>query len=371
MHAGPKIEVREATSADNADLVALSVASPMEGDVVLAVDRAPDFFALNRLEGPSWRVGVVDGPQHRPVGCIAVAERDLYRNGVASPAVYVSDLKVHPDHRGSGMADALTAWARDAAVAVGGLDTLVFFTVLAGNQSMKVRMAGPRGLPTTLNVATIRTHTIPLLHPRRQRQSGLTIATASAADLDEMVDLWDRWAPSRHFGSQQAPFRQPALLNEASNLEVTSFRIARDTDGRLLGYLGAWDQTRFKRLRVEGYSRRLGAVRSVFNAVTPLVGATPLPKPGEALRNLTVFGVCVDSDDPAVLRALVIDTYNRSLRQGFSFLNIGLDRKDPLSAVLAGLWAQPTDVWLATATLPGRASVALDPRPCFHEIALV
>ena len=76
---------REATPDDNQPLVELSVACPMEGDIGLAVDRAPDFFALNRLEGPTWRVGVVDGPDGRPVGCIAVAARDVYLNGGARP----------------------------------------------------------------------------------------------------------------------------------------------------------------------------------------------------------------------------------------------------------------------------------------------
>src|SRR5262249_27737366 len=38
--------VREATASDNASLVALTSACPMDGDIGLCVDRAPDFFAL-------------------------------------------------------------------------------------------------------------------------------------------------------------------------------------------------------------------------------------------------------------------------------------------------------------------------------------
>ena len=42
---------RWAAPQDNRDLIALADACPMEGDVGLCVYRAPDFFALNRLEG--------------------------------------------------------------------------------------------------------------------------------------------------------------------------------------------------------------------------------------------------------------------------------------------------------------------------------
>ena len=52
--------VRDATPADNADLIALSAACAMSGDIGLRIDRRPDFFALNRLEGQRWQVGVAE-----------------------------------------------------------------------------------------------------------------------------------------------------------------------------------------------------------------------------------------------------------------------------------------------------------------------
>ena len=48
------------TAADNAALVALAAACPMRGDMTMCIDRAPDFFALARLEGERWRVGVAE-----------------------------------------------------------------------------------------------------------------------------------------------------------------------------------------------------------------------------------------------------------------------------------------------------------------------
>ena len=146
--------------------------------------------------------------------------------------------------------------------------------------------------------------------------------------------------------------------------------MARRPDGSLAGFLGLWDQSSFKRLRVTGYSRRLGAVRAVFNTLGPLAGATKLPAPGGALRNLTAVHVCVPPDDPAVFRTLVLDAYNAGRGRDYSFLNVGLDVTDPLTAGLKGLLAQPTDVWVCVVTLGGDPP-ALDGRPVYHELALV
>lgn len=362
--------VRGATPADNEALVQLSVACPMEGDIGLAIDRAPDFFALNRLEGARWSVGAADGPDGRPIGCIAIAERSVYVNGEARPAMYISDLKVQPAHRGTGVADALMLWARDACVAAHGPDGLAFLTVLAGNQAMLRRMHGPRGQPVLTRGATIRTHTVPLLWRRRLRHPPVTVAPAQRSDLPEMGHLWARLARDRQF----APVHDAGSLEEwiggAPGLTLADHLVARRPDGSLAGFLGVWDQSAFKRLRVTGYSRRLGAVRAAFNAAAPLAGATRLPAPGRPLHNVTAVHVCVPPDAPAVLHALAVTAYNASRGRGYSFLNVGLDVTDPLAAGLEGLLAQPTDVWVCVVALGGTPP-ALDGRPSYLELALL
>lgn len=369
------IVARDATSGDNDALVALSVACPMEGDIGLAVDRGPDFFALNRLEGESWRVGVVDGAGGEPVGCVAVAERLVFRNGEASPAMYVSDLKVHPAHRGSGVADALIVWARDACIAAQGPDALVFLTILAGNQAMIRRTTGPRGLPHLDRVATFRTFSVPLLWRRKAPDSGVCVAAAQPEDLEEMAGLWSKVAATRQFSPVHEGDGLRSWIDTAPDLDLTHYRLARGPDGRLVGFLAAWDQAGFKRLRVTSYSRRLSAVRSVFNALGPIVGANRLPAPGGALHNLTAVHLCVPPTEPAVLRSLVLNAYNAHAGRGhgYSFLNVGLDRADPLAAAMKGLFAQNLDIWVCVAKLAERDETrgALDGRPFHHEIALV
>ena len=72
MNAG--YSVREAVPDDNRALVDLAAACPMEGDMSLCVHREPDFFALSRLEGEPWHVGVVEDAG-RPIAISARASR--------------------------------------------------------------------------------------------------------------------------------------------------------------------------------------------------------------------------------------------------------------------------------------------------------
>jgi GNAT superfamily N-acetyltransferase len=350
------MEIREATTADGAGLVELAGLCPMAGDVSLCVERRPDFFALNRLTGDPWRVGVVDGPAG-PIGCIGVARRMVYAGGRPQPAAYVGDLKVHPDHRRRGVARALARWADRAASELAG--GLAFGTVLAGNVATErllatVAAGGP--------VATVRSYNIPLLLRRRLPRSRFTVRPATAGDLPAMAGLWTRTAVERQLAPVYDAESLSRAIESAPGLELSDYLLALEPDGAVAGFLGLWDQHEVKQTRITGYSPRLAAVRRVVNAAAPLVGAASLPATGEQLHYRTVVNPCAAG--PEVLRVLLGHATDRLRREGYPFLSIGLDVRDPLTAALRGLLAQPADV-----TVLG--TLALDDRPVHFEIATV
>ncbi len=363
----------EATPDDNAGLLELAAACEMRGDIGLRVDREPDFFALNRLEGERWQVGIVKGLGSGTVaGCVAIAERRAYLDGVARQTVYIGDLKVHPAHRGGPTADALQLHARDACARIGGPTVPGLITILAGNAPMERRADGPRGLPVLARFATIRSHAIPFVGRRTEPVNGVRVDQATPEDLEEMAALWSRVAPDRQFAPVHDASSFARSIASAPGLGLRSYWVARHPGGRIAGFVAAWDQSAFKQLRVTSYSRRLALVRAGFNLVAPLTGATPLPPAGGQLRCLTAFNVCVPGDEPAVLRALLLRIYAARQAGGYSCLNIGLDVRDPLTAALRGLLAQPTDVHAYITTPSGAyAGPRLGSRPLHYETALV
>jgi hypothetical protein len=365
---GPALEVRDAAAADNAALVELTAACTMHGDVALRMDRAPDFFALTRLEGDRVRVGVATDESGRIVGCAAVARRLSWVNGAPTVTCYASDLKVHPDARGSGAADLLSCWVRDAGLA--GPEAPVVLTILAGNGRMERRSRGPRGTPILSRFATLRVMAVPLLGERRERVAGLAVREAREEDLEEMAALWRRQAPARQFAEVHDAASLAAWIAGAPGLHLRDYLVATDGAGRIAGFVGVWDQTSFKQLRVVGYSPRLAVVRRAFNLAAPLVGAPRLPEPGGVLPALATVHLC--ASEPRVLRALLLEAYRRHRGGRFAFLTVGLDERDPLLAATRGLLAQPTLVHAYVSSARGWADAEpLRALPLHHESALV
>jgi hypothetical protein len=238
---------------------------------------------------------------------------------------------------------------------------------------MERRMGGPRGLPELRPFAVIRAHSVLLLWRRRApRDTGLTFTHATERDLEEMAALWKRTSPGRQFGMCHDAESLQKWISQAPGLELSSYWLARDREGRLAGFFGLWDQDAFKQMRVTGYSRRLALLRAGFNLAAPWMGAARLPPEGAPLRSLTAVNVCVPQGRAEVLRALVLTAYDALRGKGYAFFTIGLDRKDPLTAALDGLMAQPTDIHACVSTPEGAyAGLPLDDRPVHFEIALV
>jgi GNAT superfamily N-acetyltransferase len=362
--------IRAAQPSDNAGLVALAAASPMEAGLTICVRRDPDFFALTSIEGQRSQVGVAQDRWGDVVGCIGVAERLAFVRGAARRTAYIGDLKVHPRHRGLGVADELTRYARDVCRAMqGGDDMPCLVTALQGNRDMERRVRGPRGLPELHRFATVLSYTIPLFLPRFGGRSGAyAVRRACEDDRDEMGCIWRVAARAHQFG----PVTDPADVM-APGLSIDDYWLVHHAvTGRLAGFLACWDQHSFKRTHVERYDLRTGALRRVLNVAAPLVGGLRLPPEGAALRQLAAFQVAVQGSDPAVLHALLERAYADARARGYVALTIGLDVRDPLVDALDGFMAIPTPLQAYVTTPAGRyRGPDLGERPLHFETALV
>lgn len=363
------LHVRPARPDDNGALIALAESCSMDGDIALRVDRAPDFFALNALEGNAWRVGVaVNGG--RVVGCVAASRREAWMNGAPATIGYASDFKVHPHHRGNGTADLLARWVTDTIAGMCGENAPALLTILGGNSRMENRVRGPRGAPRLSRFASVSVRAIPLLYERRHRVSGIVVRPASATDIEEMARLWGEIAPGRQLADRLDASSLAAWIDRAPGLSLSDYLLAHDRRGRLVGFMGVWDQSGLKTLRVVGYSPRLAVVRRAINAIAPLAGAPKLPEPGGALPMLATVHVCASR--AKVLRALILDAYRRHRGGKHALLSVGLDKRDPLLVATWGLLAQPTTVHAYVTTARGDADPAMfDGRPLHYETALV
>ncbi len=359
---------RPAAAADNDALLALADACPMHGAISLHIDRRPDFFSFASLEEDGASIEVVDGDDGL-AGCISVARRTAWINGIETPVAYVADLKVHPAFRRRGVADTLIRRAGEISEALVGREGVILCSTLAGNAAMQRRAAGADGCPVLRRIATVRAWSIPLLrHPgAREWRQAVTVSRAGSRDAEEMAGLWNSAAARRHFTS---PLAAEAFMRWMS-VPGFSYRLARRRTGRLAGFIGVWDQRDVRQLRVLRYSPSLARNRALINAVAPLLGAPMLPRTGEALRHIETMQCCVPGDDPGTLRALASALHRELRGTDAAFYNISLDARDPLAPALRGFWAQPTDIDIRVTSACGSyTGPSLDDRPVHYETAL-
>lgn len=361
--------VRRAHPDDNAALLDLVEACPVQASFSLRVSRRPDFFTLIRLGGEWARVLVVETAEGTLAGCVALLGRQCWIGGVVRPSFYVGDLRVHPAWRGRGVSVALVSAARDLAEEIDP-DMPALATVLAGNRAMRALVAGRGRTSPFLHIATVRLYTLPLIR-RRNPSRALRIAKAEPQHAGEMAALWSKLAPKRQFTQARDESALSEWIAAAPGLDWSSYWLARRPDGCLAGFVAVWDERGCKETTVLGYTRGAAAFRAMYNVVAPALGGAALPRRGEALRALQVVHLCVAPEEPDTLRALLLAAAEGCRGLGAVAMTIGLDVTDPARRALAGIPAITTDVeaYVLTAGGPWRGP-PLDDRPLHFEIAL-
>lgn len=347
-------ELRLATPADNEKLLRLFGQVPMEGQLVMSTQRDPDFFALYRLQGGEAECWVSDGPDGELTGMGSILVRDGWLDGRPTRVGYLGDL------RAKFAAQRMRGLVRfygdtfEAARVRHGCD--VFLTaVLASNaaaiQALVKRKKRREGQPYYHLLRPFSLMNIPYLGRRRRRADPrLRVAHATEEEVAELTAFLAADHQRRPFGYR---FDQGELQHRLSAWPDYSLRRTygvRDPDGALLACATAWSPSRVKRYRVEAYRGAMAWQKRLINGYARLVGGTPLPAPGNALRTLYLTNLSLASERPEVLRALLEYIYEDTRADGYHVLSLPIYEGDGLAEAVAGFRAQAVDFHLYAVT---------------------
>ena len=360
---------RWATTRDDAALRALARAVPMVGRVSYVLEREPSYFALTRLVGDEARVAVVDGAD--PGTLVAMAATSYLRVQVGGRPVrvwYAGDAKVHPRARRAGhlrrVAQLLGSEVDGRGFPFG------FATVLAGNPLMGAVMDHATSL-CFRRVATLRNSS--LLVGVARRRPPAPVRPATEADLGAMAALWAR----AHAGRDLVPARGEADLGRlfgafgapaTPGLSLDRVLVVQ-RQGRLTGFALPWDATPIKQIRLRRLSPGLGALRAVYNAAASVLGRPVFPPDGELLRFQYLALPCAET--AADLAAVVAVAAERARAEGALYLDLALDRTDPLAPALDGWPATHIDLDLVEITTSPRPPALSSRRVHYFDVAFV
>jgi GNAT superfamily N-acetyltransferase len=326
-----RIQIRQATAADNDALIELTRATPMPGAISLRIDRDPDFFALLRMRGEALvYVAICDG---RLIGSISGTIHMAYVYGIAERVAYVGDLKVHPEFTGRRLSVRLIS-ALQIQLKSRGVD-LTYNLVAKGNYRVSQFCATKHvSRAVALMGEFIVDEIIP--SPFRRRSTKYRIAEAKREDLPEIVKLIDCVRSKRMFGRLVTADDLRQTFDAAAKTGCAKILVAREA-GIIKATLTVENIEKVKRnvlisvpplLRVSLPLLRFAAI-ALPNVNVPKVGG-----PIEMLcaRYLACADGCEDALPPLLAEARV-----ETFRRGSSFLSLGLHESDPYRAAVARL----------------------------------
>jgi ribosomal protein S18 acetylase RimI-like enzyme len=325
------LELRLATPEDNAALLDLARACPMQADVSLAIERDPDFFALSQARGEA-RTYVAES-RGRVVACGGVARRPAHVLGVPAEMGYLSDFKVLPAFRGRGVArrimDAIVADEQEAPPAP------YVASVAAGNAAIDrtvLRIGADR------SVVRVGTFTSYQLLPwfRRRVAARFDIGPAEDRDETELVELLEGFHRPRSFAPVFRNGGLRRLLERSPGMALADYRIARHR-GRVVAAAAMWDASLVKHTRICGLTRGLRWLSRLVRAAGAVAPLPPLPAEGELLSSVYIrHAACAPGAADAlsaVVRSIVCEAVARRLHFALFTCAAG----DPVAGCLRGL----------------------------------
>lgn len=305
---------------------------PMPGPVRVAYAREPSFFEALRVEGRCSAVAAGrDAETGQIIGIGSRSIKSAFINGEPAPLGYLSSLRILEDYRHGTL---LARGYRILRESHGdGRTRLYVTTILEDNKLARDSIAtGRAGLPAYHDYGRFQAMAVRLSQrPKGHRNSVLEVRPATEEELPELVKFWQTEGPRKQFFPSYTvdDFSDQGLLR---GLEPGHILMALSA-GELVGTAAAWDQQRFRQSLVAGYSRTLGAVRPLYNAVASVLQYPHLPAAGSYLDYCYLSLVCTRNNDQRILTTMLSELIERN-RSRFSFLMAGFHERDPLLTVL-------------------------------------
>jgi len=321
--------IREAVQTDNAELLHLTRETPMNGKIILRIDREPDFFRLVSLRGEGKTFVAVSS--RKLIGCFSVSEKEVFIDGQKSSVGYFADLRIHPSARGRiaafRMAKASLGYAEQAR------SDLFYMVVSDGNTEMISMLTGRAGLPEFTRLGAFNVYSI-FPSPIRRRSGKYEISEVNTPELAiENANFVN--STNRNF--LFAPVKKPESFSNSTVLENATVTYVARLAGDIVASATTLDASSVKAntvLRLPLYLKGTLWVLRVLRRVFPV---PYMPKIGEAIKTLFIRDIAVLPEHYYALRAIVSSIRRDAYTRGYSFVTTGLHELDPRQQIFKKL----------------------------------
>ena len=344
--------LRRATRDDNPHLLELFGSVPMQGELVLATQRAPDFFRLYDMQRGDTELWVNEGEDGLDsMGTLLV--REGWLEGRPCRVGYLGDLRTRFSARRSrSLARFYGPLLEETAKRLGveAFLTAVMASNAAALQALVKRKAHRVNQPHYTLLRRFAAVSVHFTRRRQPRPGRFLVRRATPEDVPAMAALLDADHRKRPFGYRYDLGELEHRLERWPGLSVDGCYLAFDGGGKLVGCTSAWDPEAVKRYRVMAYRGSMRWVKWGYDAMATVLRAPRLPEPGNDFRYFYLCNTSIVGEDPAILRALVERVYADHHGKGYHFFSLYMDEGDPLHPALQGFFQRRLDFHLYAVT---------------------
>lgn len=354
---------RLATPEDNPRLLDLFGAVPMQGELVLSTQRAPDFFRLYGLQRGTAEVWVHEGAEGLDAMGTFFA-RDGWLHGRPCRVGYLGDLRTRFSARRDRSVARFYGPLLEEVSQRLGVETFltsVMATNTAALQALVKRHARRVAQPQYSLLRRFSAVSVHFTHRRVPRASPYQVRQARPEDLLALEALLDADHRARPFGYRHDQGELRHRLAHWPGPGVERCYLAFDAHGTLVGCTSVWDPHEVKRYRVLAYQGSMRWVKRGYDALATVLRSPRLPEPGEDFRYFYLCDTSIAREDPAILRALVERVYADHQTRGYHFFTLYLGQEDALAPALRGFFQRRLDFHLYAVTPAGREPPRVPP----------
>jgi len=344
----PELNYRLVTQKDSPALEELIAATADSGDIGFTDEYQADLLAVHRglAEEFHGAVAALDG---KVIGLVFGEVRWVQYGDQEVPGVYISHLRVHPDHRQQGIARELSDWALEYITDLLRSDAVLYGAIMVGNVSSK--LADRYGFKAT---NPIQGGIVPMRKSPPKPIPDLEVRPAERNELSAIVEGMNAfyhdhnlWVPV------SVDTLEDFLKQEVDEVKPNQLYVAL-RGGKVVAGLSLSDRTKLMRMRLvraPWYVRMFGGWLGL------------LPESG-VLDALTVRRVWFQDGELEVARYLW-QTLQYDLREQGNCLGIAYDPRDRL----ADVFQVPFWLPMFKARYLVRASDPLEPERLIYCIA--
>ena len=250
-------------------------------DMNVKLDLSPDIWKAMTVLGDKAKVLAVIDREKQQIACACITSlKKCFIQGKLYTIGYMSNLKARREYWGTSafarfMRIFNEEWKRNGALCW-------LFSVFTSNSALHQMLAKPHELFSDIAIITsYHTHifkcgallslTLPS-HPYQVRM-------ATQADIPLIQEYLIKESKTRDL----LPDYSPADLQRGSGL-LPDFALSKLAiairDNGIVGMLGTWDQSAYRRWFVESYSRKYRIMKPLINTLAPMLNMPVLPKSG-------------------------------------------------------------------------------------------